>query len=44
MTFDWTDLIYIPRSRTGWMLVAAFALPLTGALLLVWAMLGGIGA
>jgi len=44
MTFDWTDLIYIPQTRAGWMLVVAFVLPLVGALLLAWATLGGFGA
>ena len=44
MTFDWTDMIDIPRTRTGWALVALFGLPLLGAMVLAWAMLGGFSA
>jgi hypothetical protein len=42
MILDWTDLI--PTTCTGWAIVALFGLPLLGALILVWAMLGGFSA
>ena len=42
MILDWTDLL--PTTRTGWALVALFGLPLLGAIVLAWAMVGGFSA
>jgi len=42
MILDWTDLI--PTTRTGWALIALFGLPILGALLFAWALLGGFSA
>ena len=42
MILDWIDLV--PTTRTGWVIVALFGLPLLGALVLAWAMLGGFSA
>ena len=41
MMSDWLITLLTPSTRTGWTLLALFALPILGALTMVWALLGG---